>query len=228
MNPGKRLQMMCVGSALTLGAGCAWADLPDGLIAYWTFDEGSGNTVYDLAGSNDGTVNGESWTTGMYGYGLRFDGADDAVSMPPAEVFDFGTGDVSISAWFKTSDSEERHAPFIINLGQIDNSPHIEIYVLPAKGGVGTHVLPGNARLEYYGRVSDGHWHHVVITLDNGATGGYRLYLDGIKRGQRTASTLLSDWDAITLRTGRSRNRRHGIMREASDKQTGFLIVSSR
>ncbi len=41
-----------------------------GLVAYYTFDEGSGTTAGDSAGSNTGTLtNGPTWTTGKIGSG---------------------------------------------------------------------------------------------------------------------------------------------------------------
>ena len=36
----------------------------DGLIGYWSFNEGEGDTVYDLSGNgNHGTINGASYST---------------------------------------------------------------------------------------------------------------------------------------------------------------------
>ena len=35
-----------------------------GLVGYWNFNEGSGNTVTDLSGNgNNGTINGATWST---------------------------------------------------------------------------------------------------------------------------------------------------------------------
>ena len=35
-----------------------------GLVGYWNFNEGSGNTITDLSGNgNNGTINGASWST---------------------------------------------------------------------------------------------------------------------------------------------------------------------
>ena len=32
-----------------------------GLVGYWPMNEGEGTTVYDKAGSNDGTIHGATW-----------------------------------------------------------------------------------------------------------------------------------------------------------------------
>ncbi len=56
----------------------------DGLVGYWSFDEGSGNKVYDKSGNgNDGSLlpsgSGPIWTAGKSGSALQFDGTDDYV-----------------------------------------------------------------------------------------------------------------------------------------------------
>jgi hypothetical protein len=38
-----------------------------GLVGYWKFNEGSGLTAYDSAGSNNGTIYGATWTDGIIG-----------------------------------------------------------------------------------------------------------------------------------------------------------------
>ena len=45
-------------------------NLTDGLVAHWKFDEGEGDTAYDSAGVNHGTIYGAQWTTGMFGSAL--------------------------------------------------------------------------------------------------------------------------------------------------------------
>ena len=57
-----------------VGASSARADLTDGLVAHWEFNEGVGIDVNDSAGSNHGVIHGASWTTGKFGGALSFDG----------------------------------------------------------------------------------------------------------------------------------------------------------
>ena len=80
----------------------ARANITDGLIAYWPFDEGSGSTAADISvNGNDGSINGAGWTTGKFGNALNFDGSNDYVdcgndaSLKPASA-------VTVSAWIKT------------------------------------------------------------------------------------------------------------------------------
>ncbi len=73
------------------------------LVAYWGFDENTGNTVYDSSGNNNtGTVYGATWTSGKYGSALSFDGAsdgtnDDYVSIPNADSINISV--FTISLW---------------------------------------------------------------------------------------------------------------------------------
>lgn len=68
------------------------------LIAHYTFDEGSGTTANDSAGSNTGTINGATWTSGKVGGALEFDGNDHITfneDLPNSYPFTF-------SGWVKT------------------------------------------------------------------------------------------------------------------------------
>ncbi|MHC4867426.1 MAG: LamG-like jellyroll fold domain-containing protein, partial [Planctomycetota bacterium] len=75
---------------------------PNDLVSWWTFDEGDGNTAYDSAGDNHGTVCNANWTDGIIGGALDFDGVDDYVNLgndsslkPPLPV--------TLSAWINLS-----------------------------------------------------------------------------------------------------------------------------
>ena len=52
--------------------------LDDGLEAYWKFDSGSGEVIKDSSvNSNSGSISGASWTDGIFGEALSFDGVDE-------------------------------------------------------------------------------------------------------------------------------------------------------
>ncbi|MBI4130353.1 hypothetical protein HY468_03490 [Candidatus Roizmanbacteria bacterium] len=72
----------------------------DHLIGYWRFDESGGTSVSDGSGSNlTGTTNA-SWTKGISGNALDFDGvADDKVSIP-GYVYAH-PGELTVMAWVR-------------------------------------------------------------------------------------------------------------------------------
>ncbi len=72
-------------------------DLTQGLLAYWSFDEGSGSTAHDLSGNgNDGTIHGATWVVGVSGAGLEF---HDDLAYVDASTSGMGLNNFSVSIW---------------------------------------------------------------------------------------------------------------------------------
>jgi len=75
-----------------------------GLIAYWSFDEGSGSIAHDSVGGNNGTIYGAQWTGRKVGGALNFDGQDDYVGVPDADCLDpVSTQEITLSSWVNIS-----------------------------------------------------------------------------------------------------------------------------
>lgn len=74
--------------------------VPEGLVAAYAFDEGSGTTVFDAADSNDvGSISGASWTTeGRFGKALDFDGVNDIVTVNDSPALDLEYA-MTLEAW---------------------------------------------------------------------------------------------------------------------------------
>jgi hypothetical protein len=67
------------------------------------FDEGSGGVVEDeTLNHNDGTIIGATWTAGKFDYALDFDGSTNRVKVEDSPNWDFGDGNFTLAAWFKT------------------------------------------------------------------------------------------------------------------------------
>jgi hypothetical protein len=78
----------------------------EGLIAHWTFDDGAGTTVTDVAGNHDGTSLSETatpWIPGQSGFGgaLRFDGTVQSEVQVP--MFPQPTASWSVAGWIRAS-----------------------------------------------------------------------------------------------------------------------------
>ncbi|MBN2591682.1 MAG: hypothetical protein JXA96_17585 [Sedimentisphaerales bacterium] len=158
------------------------------ILGYWSFD---GNANDSSNNGNNGTVYGAILTEGISGSAYYFEGDGDCVSIPASEIFDFGNNDFSVSLWFKTSYPTDN---FLMNFRQNDNNPHIEFYI---NNNIGTHLLPGNTRIEYPDAgVRDDKWHHLAATLEKSI---YKLYLDGMEVGSQSYIGNLKDWDTITI-----------------------------
>ncbi len=74
-----------------------------GLVAHWKFDDGSGNTATDSAGTNNGALIGNpTWTGGRINGALSFDGVDDNVVAAPVAALAGDT--LTAQAWIRTSE----------------------------------------------------------------------------------------------------------------------------
>jgi len=74
--------------------------LTEGLVGYWSFDEGSGSIAHDYSGNgNDGTIYGATWiSNGKINGALSFDGMDDYVDFENPVL---NTAPYTVCVWVK-------------------------------------------------------------------------------------------------------------------------------
>ena len=162
----------------------------DDCVLYLNFDENSGQTenrVYDSSGENNhGTMENfqfenddTGWTVGYRGTALIFDGENDYVSCDNDDSLNFGTGDFSLEAWFKTSD-DTPSGRNIIGSYASDWSKAYALEVFSGKFVFFTYDDlsgdTGDARSPNEGEYNDNVWHHVVGVRSNNIV---YLYVDG-------------------------------------------------
>jgi hypothetical protein len=70
---------MCVAVLLAGVLASSASALDPNLVAWYTFDEGSGTIAHDLAHGYNGTINGATWAAGKIGGGMSFDGVNDYI-----------------------------------------------------------------------------------------------------------------------------------------------------
>jgi hypothetical protein len=154
-------------------------------IGYWKFDDFSGTTAVDSSGNgNDGTIVGAAWEArGKKGSALKFDfsGNNDYVDLgdPANESLDFGTGNFSISLWFKKA--------FIMvkspGWPNISSAAGWTFYTRSTNPYIVLNWGDASDNDQYFGfstqSLDDGKWHHAVVTVERGGT--TRGYIDGIQ-----------------------------------------------
>jgi hypothetical protein len=184
----KMIYLFCFVLVLGLAAGIANADL----VGYWKFDEGSGNTAYDLSNyTNDGTINGgPKWVAGKIGAALEFDGSDDYVDCgndPSLNINDR----ITVAAWVKTTSTA--HGYFVSKGTAWDETGHYAIgqeYNVPMTFQFEIAGSGGTVELDSNVAVNDGQWHYIVGTYDDTVV---RVYIDGVEENSSTGTNRLTD-----------------------------------
>jgi len=153
-----------------------------GLVAYWKLDDGVGNIAADATGNYDGTLNGASWTDGVIGGALQFDGSNDYVDcgVGPTPT----TEDLTLAWWMvdnygswctildKSAGSSSRGYNIMLRPDSEDSPLRFRIGGWQAYGGWGDECRVPQ------GAYSDGEWVHVTCTYDS-ATDTATIYIDG-------------------------------------------------
>ena len=148
------------------------------LVGWWKLDnEGSGTVVDSSGHNNHGTLRGEpQWVDGYDGGALEFDGFDDYVNIDGYKGILATSGvqhEFTVAAWIKTTADGE-----IVTWGNSPTTQRLSFRV--NAGRLRTEHGAGNMQGET--TVNDYEWHHVALTVMEGATVSHPdviLYLDG-------------------------------------------------
>jgi hypothetical protein len=153
-------------------------------VAWWKFDEGSGQLATDSSGNGltgmlgaSGGADGSdpSWVNVHGGSALEFDGVDDRVQAPDYDILSA----ISISTWINWDavrahdgivskrTSNERRGNWALRL---DGGGHVEWILWDS--------VDSSDSLISTGAVTPGTWTHVVVTFDGPAMTA-RLYING-------------------------------------------------
>ena len=188
-----------------------------GMISYWRFDEGEGDTAGDSVDGNHGTLSGPQWTSGKVNGALTFDGADDYVEIPASSNLNLHGGGVTVATWVK--------------FHQLDNS-YDGIYTYGTGGGwytlylsssntahmrIGTKFLDGDTVLY------EGQWYHLAGVYDNSA-GTITLYVNGREDKVKTSVSWGSPISDTTAIIGANRHHSDEYINAAIDE----LVVYNR
>ncbi|MFG3103966.1 LamG-like jellyroll fold domain-containing protein [Streptomyces sp. NPDC048182] len=141
---------------------------------HWALDEGSGTTAAD-SGPNGKALKlsaGTTWTPGVKGSALKFDGKDQSAETA-GPVLDT-TGSYAVSAWVRldglpgnyatavSQDTRRQASPFYLQYGQ----------------GAFAFSTPGEQRARLVTTPQTGRWYHLVGVRD-ATSNQIKLYVDG-------------------------------------------------
>ncbi|MFK4021989.1 LamG-like jellyroll fold domain-containing protein [Streptomyces albogriseolus] len=143
---------------------------------HWSLDEGTGTTAED-EGPNGKALTltgGATWTTGVSGSALKFDGQTQS-AQTDGPVLDT-TGSYTVSAWVTLDALPGNYATAVSQDGRRQASP----FYLQYGQGAFAFSTPDGRRALLETRPELGRWYHLVGVRD-GATNQITLYVDGAK-----------------------------------------------
>jgi hypothetical protein len=148
---------------------------PSGLVAAYSFSEGSGTSTADQSGTgNNGTLVGATWTnTGKFGNALSFNGTNARVTVPDASSLDLTTG-MTLMAWIAPSASTNWRT---VVLKETSNDLAYALYGSSDTNRPGVWITAGSSQSVLgASQVPVNTWTHVAAAYD-GAT--LRFYVNG-------------------------------------------------
>ena len=171
---------MLVGLGVSLPA---WADGPaTGLVAAYSFDEGSGAVAVDASGNgHSGTLAGATWTTGRYGGGLSFNGSNAYVGL--GTLGTFYQSAFTLEAWVQKQTATKNDVGIVGSWAGSGPMLWVDHIATRYQLTLGSNGLSGY--LDSGHNPIAGQWQHLAATYD-GTTARY--YIDGIEVASRTVS----------------------------------------
>jgi hypothetical protein len=195
------------GTAASAGGSGGSGGDPPGLVAAYTFDEGSGATLADAtANGNDGQIFGATWVAGKHGGALSFDGQGDHVRVPADPSWEDASSQFTIEAWVRvTAPGEYAGAvtigPWTGQSGALLLHNATWSFNMVTVGGPNAYLCGTASPPLSYLEELDGQFHHVAGVLDLSA-GACRLYLDGALVSEDTFVDGALDFGSSDLTIG--------------------------
>jgi Concanavalin A-like lectin/glucanases superfamily len=209
----KRTMQLAAVVAAAAGCGAAPLDavtvnpqsLTTGLVAHWTFDDGSGSAVADSSGNGlDGALTGGTWTTaGRFGGALTL-ASGDYVTVPN---FPQATPGWTVSVWTETSraqlQADTSDTATILSTEEVfaggwqlhlDNRPGYKRY--DAAYWAGSTV--NDYEVLFCNCISENRWIHLTAVFDDQAS-TFTLYQDDVVVDHTSLPTPILTGDSTLL-----------------------------
>ncbi len=160
----------------------------------WTLDEGTGTTAKDTGtGKNPLTLReGASWTDGVSGSALKFDGQKQYAETS-GPVLDT-SGSYSVSAWVRPDGLPGNYGTAVSQ----DTRATANSFYLQYGHGNFAFSTPGERRAQVAVAAETGRWYHLVGVRD-AATNEIKLYLDGKLAATTTGGAALGSTGPLTV-----------------------------
>lgn len=200
-------EQACTGYGYTSTSQYRTAGLDSNPKGYWRLAEASGTTaaseVPGIWGPADGTsanlLHGQAGPiAGSTATASGFNGTSSVVKLPNGLID--GRGHLGIEMWFKTTNPGALFGYQNVEIGTTTPTSHVPALYVGSDGKLRGEFFNGSLTpIASDAAVTDGQWHHVVLT----ATGDKQtLYLDGAVAGSRTGQIVATGSPTIYNQVG--------------------------
>jgi hypothetical protein len=169
----------------------------EGLIGMWHLNEDEGLIAKDASSvHNDGTMVGPTWSTGVRGAALHFNGTPDRVAIPEVPEYNVGEG-ITVMAWLRWDIDPVNGTPWACIVCKAEKQ-----WELMHNGNASTGHT--NDAFEFAVNTTDNRtwawsttepvaniWYHVTGTYDSVA-GEIKLYVNGTLENTTSLTGLIS------------------------------------
>jgi hypothetical protein len=212
------LPMMEGATFFRLAIGPKQIQPPSGMIAWWS---GDGNAL-DLAGTNHGTLmNGAGFADGMVGEAFVFDGVDDYVEIPDADLWALGTKDFTIELWARFNSIRQpvgMEMDFVF-VGTSEGSGAVNKWAFDLRGGwieffVDSPTPPTVGFAQHPFSPAIDHWYHLAVSRLGSL---YTIYVDGVVvSSENNADGIPNASASLTMGQFEGIGYRDGLLDEVS------------
>ena len=183
-------------SLLTIGA--AQAQLNDGLLTYWDFEDNFNDTASTFSTDSAVADNGvggsnvffeDTGPLGTFGDFIKQGvGTENLVTVPDSVDLDASGEDLTVSLWFQVAAFDQNWQALIVHGegGDWRMARRNRAQGVAFAGGAGSGDVPGQVI-----NVNDGEWHHAVGISENGVS--TRMWIDGVLVGTGGAPTIAAN-----------------------------------
>lgn len=172
--------------------------LQNSLVGYWSLDEGTGTTAYDLSGNGYiGTlIDAVTWVTGKFGYAVHINTGSNSqyVSVNDTPNMEWTGQAYSFGCWFYPTNAWTSYVGYPMSKAWNGNGRYnyqigwggsqIVVYLMSGEtfqySAPAINVSPLNT------------WHHIFVTLTAGSNATICIYLDGTQVVSQ--GTNISSW----------------------------------
>ncbi|WKZ24474.1 MAG: prepilin-type N-terminal cleavage/methylation domain-containing protein [Patescibacteria group bacterium] len=246
------LNISAGGVILETGGSLKSVGVISGMVGWWRFNEGNGNTVLDWSGNNHHgtwTGTGPYYTTNSVegGFGGSFNGSNNLVTIPNHNDLNFGTSSFTITVWASDHNPSGNNTwANVINKGnpRLGYNP---TYTGTGAYGIGRYT---NVQNQYHFTIGDGAINNQRASSDlsdvgepyyflalsiNRALGEMRAYVNGVQVGAVVTITAGSVSNSAPLYFGNGNGYWNGKIDDvrlynkalsAEDIQTLYSIIT--